>query len=332
MPEGVPTTAGATRRQTLAPVPFEGEGGLFFQTWYPICLSEDVASGQVIGRDFLDGRVIVIRGEDGIVRVQSAYCPHVGADLSVGKVVGNNVQCAFHHWEYDHTGVCVKTGIGDAPPRVACLYTFPAQERWGIVWAFNGDTPCWSLPEFDVPPERQLVRNLVSEEYTCDGWIFSCNTPDMQHIKVVHGIRFNHDDPHRLVDWREDGFDYNISAGHQGGVPIEWRVGIRASSFFWQRGTYDGWWFGAVSGFSCPRPGHHSVFLAIVTDKADPNAAEHAEEAAALLARTVAEDRDILNTIHYRPGTLTKGDETLARYLTMLRGWPRAHPSAPFIR
>ena len=51
-----------------------------------------------------------------------------------------------------------------------------------------------------------------------------------------------------------------------------------------------------------------------------------------LLARTVGEDTDILNTIHYRQGTLTDGDKTLGRYLKMLRNYPRAHPSGPFIR
>ena len=43
----------------------QGDGGLFYQTWYPVCFSKDVAVGQVIGRAFLDGRIVVMRGEDG---------------------------------------------------------------------------------------------------------------------------------------------------------------------------------------------------------------------------------------------------------------------------
>ena len=35
--------------------------------------------------------------------------------------------------------------------------------------------------------------------------------------------------------------------------------------------------------------------------------------------RTIGEDKDILNTIHYRPGTLSRGDKTLGRYLEFLR-------------
>lgn len=53
--------------------------------------------------------------------------------------------------------------------------------------------------------------------------------------------------------------------------------------------------------------------------------------AESLVYRTIYEDKDILNTIHYLPGTLTKGDTTLSRYLKFLHNYPRAHPSAPFI-
>jgi len=39
-----------------------------------------------------------------------------------------------------------------------------------------------------------------------------------------------------------------------------------------------------------------------------------------------AEDRAVVKTIHFRPGTLTKSDATLARFLDYVRDFPRAHP------
>ncbi len=98
--------------------------------------------------DFLDGRVIVFRGSSGTAQVSSAYCPHLGADLSVGDVQGDTVRCAFHHWQYDRNGVCVKTGIGDPPPPGACLFTFPTAEKHGLIWAFNGEEPLFAIPDF----------------------------------------------------------------------------------------------------------------------------------------------------------------------------------------
>ena len=43
------------------PLPREGENGLFSQSWFPLCLSSDVAPNQVRGEDFLDGRVVIFR-------------------------------------------------------------------------------------------------------------------------------------------------------------------------------------------------------------------------------------------------------------------------------
>jgi phenylpropionate dioxygenase-like ring-hydroxylating dioxygenase large terminal subunit len=61
----------APKRRRPQPLPPEGEGG-FSQCWYPVCLASEVASGEVIGADFLDGRVVVMRGADSVAQVLSA--------------------------------------------------------------------------------------------------------------------------------------------------------------------------------------------------------------------------------------------------------------------
>ncbi len=334
------STAGTdlSSRWTELAIPTEGDNGVFTQSWFPICLSSEVEKGQVIGRDFLDGRVVVFRGESGNAQVMSAYCPHVGADLSVGDVVDNTVRCAFHHWQYDENGRCVKTGIGDPPPPTACLYTFPTVEKYGIVWAFNGDKPLWDLPDFEKPEKDLVFHSFYTDEYNCDGWVFACNTPDMQHIKVIHGIKFHHDDPHQMVNWDKWGFNYRITAEHGQGPEIDWVVGIKGSSTFLQQGLVNGWWLGVYAGFSLPRPGKHRAFACIAVERGDGSPEAEAKQkellefGTALLKNTAEEDRPVLDTIRYRPRTLTKGDKSLARYLDMLRDYPRAHPSAEFIR
>ncbi|MDO8300885.1 Rieske 2Fe-2S domain-containing protein [Lacisediminimonas sp.] len=326
-----PARSPASRKRLVRPIPAEGENGVYTQSWFPLALSVDVPKGEIVGREFLDGKVVVFRGENGEVSVVSAYCPHVGADLSVGKVVGNNVQCAFHQWEFNLDGVCVKTGIGDPPPPNAYLFKFPVREKFGIVWAFNGETPLFELPEFPVPEDQLEIVNYKFEvPLQCDGWIFSANTPDMQHLKVVHKIQFNTDDPHDLVDWQQYGFDYTYDAVHQGGVPMKMRLGIRGSSFFWRVGHYDGWWRGTVTGYGLPRGGTHTIFGCNAVMKG-PDAQKQLEIAQTLSKRTVNEDIPILNTIHYKPGHLTKADKSLARFLNYLRDYPRAHPSRDFI-
>jgi nitrite reductase/ring-hydroxylating ferredoxin subunit len=322
------------------PVPKEGENGVFSESWFPICLSDELAVGQLRGEKFLDGKVVAYRGEDGAARVMSAYCPHVGADLSVGCVVENRLQCPFHHWEYDQQGACVKTAIGDPAPKAARLFKFPTVEHYGVVWAFNGNRPHWELPEFSRPSATLKFRlyRLRDDIYECDPWVFAANTPDMQHLKVLHKTEFAIPDPHDLVEWGTWGFRYKFIAAHQGGIPIEWRVGIDGTSVFMQEGPYGDFWLGGMVGFGLPQPGKHELFVVIALDarevdqeRAEEQIAERFQIAEDLMHRTVGEDKEILNTIHYCPGTLTRGDRTLGRYLQFLRDYPRSHPSGPFI-
>ncbi|HEY1836370.1 MAG TPA: Rieske 2Fe-2S domain-containing protein [Rhizomicrobium sp.] len=332
MPDNNPT------KRHGSPMPAEGEGGVFSQGWYPICMSSEVETGKIRGENFLDGRVVVYRGEDGVARVMSAFCPHVGADLSVGRVIGNRIQCAFHKWEFDKAGTCVKTGIGDPPPAWAQLYKFPVTERWGVIWAHNGETPLWPLPDFQHPDEDLEYRVFRYPALACDPWVVAANTPDMQHVKVVHGAQFKSEDPHNLVTWDEWGFRYPILAEHQGGVPIEWEVSIRGTTLFQQQGPYGDFWLGVISGFGMPRPGRCEAFvIQLLRKETGPDAERLQQErfdiCVQLMRRTIDdEDAAILNSIHYYPGALTKGDTTLGRYLNFVRNYPRAHPSGPFIR
>ncbi|HXN86960.1 MAG TPA: Rieske 2Fe-2S domain-containing protein [Candidatus Binataceae bacterium] len=324
------------RRRHLGPaLPAEGDNGLFSESWFPICLSRELPAGKVIGADFLDGRVVAFRGESGTAQVMSAYCAHLGADLSVGDVQGDTLRCAFHHWRYDADGICVATKVGDPPPPAACLFKFPTCERHGIVFAYNGERPRFEFPDFPFPDSQLLINvSQIPDIVPTDPWVLSCNTPDMQHIKALHGITFDQEDPHDSVEWTDHSMLYDLRGRHAKGEPIEYRVGIFGNNIYYQSGTIEGRWFGMMTPFSLPKPGHTQVFAIIAVRKDEGDAASNKEFLRAvteLEMRVVGEDLPIVNGIHFRPGTLTKSDRTLARFFQYLREYPRCHPSAEFI-
>jgi phenylpropionate dioxygenase-like ring-hydroxylating dioxygenase large terminal subunit len=323
------------RRHLGPPIPAEGENGVFSESWFPICLSREIPAGKIVGVDFLGGRVVAYRGATGIARVMSAYCAHLGADLSVGDVQGESVRCAFHHWKYNADGICESTKVGDPPPAGACLFAFPTCERHGIVFAYNGERPRFAVPNFPYPDSELLMSTSILPKITpTDPWVLSCNTPDMQHIKALHNVTFDEDDPHDRVEWTDHSMLYDFKGRHAQGQPIEYRVGIYGTNIFYQSGTIDGRWFGAMTPFGLPRPGQTRVFAVIAARKAD---GDEVSTAAFLKAVTdlemqvVREDVPVLNSIHFRPGTLTRSDRTLARFFQYLRDYPRCHPSAEFI-
>src|SRR5438477_4301216 len=102
----------------------------FHSSWYAIARGDEVAPGQILGRDFLEGRAIVYRGEGGRASVMSAYCRHLGADLGLGKVIGEDVRCAFHHWQYGPDGGCTKIPASEKIPKAARVFKFPTAEKW----------------------------------------------------------------------------------------------------------------------------------------------------------------------------------------------------------
>ena len=69
------------------------EGVGFHKCWFPVALAKAVEPGMLLGIDFLDTRVVVYRDYTGTPVVQSAWCPHLGADLSVGQIVDGQIRC-----------------------------------------------------------------------------------------------------------------------------------------------------------------------------------------------------------------------------------------------
>ena len=329
----------ARKRRYAAQVPAEGDDGVFSESWFPICPSDEVRPGEVVGKSFLDGRVVVYRDTAGVAHVQSAWCPHVGADLAVGTVVGDNLRCAFHHWEFGTDGACVRTGSGDPPPRNACLFNFPTAEKFGLIWAFNGESPWWQIPDFPVP-EDQLAIDVRYDVPTMpvDPWVVCANTPDWQHIKVVHRLEFDHSNLYERIEWTAHSMRYGFSARMENGAgpEIEYQVGVFGTSMFHLHGTLNGMWYAVLTAFGMPAPGVTQNYFVLCVRKGDGSAASNAqiqqlhEFLYRLGKRMTNDDRPILHNIRYAPGSLTPADRALARYLEFVRRFPRSHASADF--
>lgn len=48
-------------------------------------------------------KIVIFRGEDGIVYALSAFCGHMGANLGLGGQVKwkSCIECPFHSWTYN---------------------------------------------------------------------------------------------------------------------------------------------------------------------------------------------------------------------------------------
>jgi aminopyrrolnitrin oxygenase len=149
-------------------------------SWYLFCESRRLRKGPFSQR-ILGRRLVAFRTASGRAVVMDAHCAHLGADLGWGSVVGETIQCPFHHWRYGCDGVCASI------PN-ARLRTYPVEERHGYVFFFNGPQPLFPLPFFfDEDPEDFAASKAFRYSSDCTWYMTAANGFDMQHFLCVHG-------------------------------------------------------------------------------------------------------------------------------------------------
>ncbi|KAK3891943.1 hypothetical protein Pcinc_004184 [Petrolisthes cinctipes] len=121
--------------------------------WFAIIESRKVAVAQVVSVQAFGETMAVFRGEDKMVHVTDAYCPHIGANMAVGGVVkGSCLECPFHGWLFRGTdGVCVDIPYtAKAIPKTAKVKRWESREMNGFVFVWHdaeGREPEWEVPE-----------------------------------------------------------------------------------------------------------------------------------------------------------------------------------------
>jgi len=308
--------------QTLARRQTDEVSAGFHQSWFPLALGSDLGAGQVIGRDVLGTRVVCYRDAAGRAVVQAAYCPHLGADLSVGQVVDGQIRCAYHHWRFDCAGRCVDIPAGDKIPPGARIPTYPSAEAWGLIWAFNGEAPNFAVPGIPGAEERELIYEThFRGTRPSDPWVSTSNGVDFQHLRTLHGLPVIDPD---AVTVGEHSIEYRIESPV---VVQEGRI-TGVNTFSQHLAVGDQHMFMLFSG--APIAHGHTLGFYVYgvrdTGQGRAGAAERLAELGAFVRQLIAEDAPVLDTIRFRPRVLVVSDRHLARFLKYVREFPRALP------
>jgi phenylpropionate dioxygenase-like ring-hydroxylating dioxygenase large terminal subunit len=161
--------------------------------WYPILMSTELPSGQAVGVRRLGEDLVAWRERDGRPHVLTDRCPHRTAKLSLGRVMGDNLQCAYHGLRFDGSGQCIMMPWepdGTPAPTGIGAQAYPAEELAGLIWAYLGD-----VAAFPPPPLRDVVpEEAVDDEYVCytmtehwnTNWMLGLDGTDRYHATVLH--------------------------------------------------------------------------------------------------------------------------------------------------
>ena len=307
-------------------------GGGFHQTWYAIARSDEVAAGQVIGRDFMEGRAIVYRGESGRPSVMSAYCRHLGADLGVGKVVGEDVRCAFHHWQYGPDGACTKIPASDKIPKAARVFKFPTAEKWGLIWAFNGEKPLFEVPDFPGFQEADLeYRTIEAFDLPVEPWVPFTNSMDFQHLRVLHGLKIDFD-PNK-IEVGDHRIQYDVRFEDPNLGIFDQCIRVTGINTIALAGKLNGMSVCSMATGTPTPDGRTIGWMITATPRAEGAPEQRAQQlqiGEAFFKRLIEEDTPVLSTAHFHEGVLIEADRALAMFFQYVKRFPRARPAARF--
>lgn len=322
-------------------LPAEGDNGLYSQTWYPVCLGEELTADTIVGREFLGGRVIAFRDAHGEACVTSAFCAHLGVDLQCAALVDGLVRCPYHHFYYDGRGKAVKIGNGETPPSAARLYRYPTVEKYGVVFAFNGDEPLFDVPSFSLPDDQIAYHAFKTPmHFTVDPWVIISQTPDLNHTQFLHGPEFAPQFEIPEMQFTDYSGHYSVDEDlyfDASGVFKELHANVYGTNIVQLETIINNMWTGGTASLvalgpdSCEAYGINAVKKADVPEQTPEACQQVLDGLKAMNMQVMSEDQSVYQNIRFVQGTLLEVDRPLAQYFDYLRAYPRANPGREFI-
>lgn len=140
-----------------------GDGEILWGFWYPVLRSDRLRGRELVATTRLEVPLVIGRDAGGKVFALRDVCPHRAYPLSVGHFDGQNVECAYHGWQFDaQTGQCRTIPSITADSKLQCericAGSFPAEERDGYVWAYLTEPEGRPLERAELPPVPELPK------------------------------------------------------------------------------------------------------------------------------------------------------------------------------
>jgi len=138
----------------------------------------------------LDENIVMYRNSKGTVVALEDRCPHRSLPLSMGKLLGDNIQCGYHGITFNCEGSCVRIPGQKKIQKNLKVSTFPIYERHDIVWIWIGEKSLAKKSEiFDMPQFTESCWEAHQGEaiHLNSNYInVAENLVDPAHVSFVH--------------------------------------------------------------------------------------------------------------------------------------------------
>lgn len=159
--------------------------------WHPVAQAAEVTGDAPLGVRLLERDVVLWRSPAGQVQAWANQCPHRGAKLSLGRVEGGRLACAYHGWQFAAGGACLHVPALPAftPPADLRVQAHAAREAYGLVWVQLAPDAAAAagVPLFEAETDARLRK------ITCGPYDVASSAPrvvenflDLSHFAFVH--------------------------------------------------------------------------------------------------------------------------------------------------
>lgn len=153
-----PTVAASDQEHNQGSAHDVRRAGINLNHWYVVARSTEVQASP-LSVVLWHQAIALYRDGTGQVHAVEDRCPHRQVKLSEGRVVGNDLECTYHGWQFNGLGHCTAVPyLAEQQKLPTCrIRTYPVQEQDGFIWLFPGDVTTlqdglpapMGLPEWD---------------------------------------------------------------------------------------------------------------------------------------------------------------------------------------
>ena len=157
-------------------------------SWYVVAWSRELRE-KPLAITVMDENLVIFRDPQGRPAVLEDRCPHRHLPLSMGCAAHGGIQCGYHGMVFDRDGRCLEVPSQPAIPPRAKVRAYPAEERFGWIWAWMGEIEAADpalIPDYSnltAPGQRAVGKtNHVNANYK----LVTDNLMELSHAGYVH--------------------------------------------------------------------------------------------------------------------------------------------------
>ena len=214
--------------------------GMHPDYWYAVEWDNKVKPGQVHEVVFWKQSIALFRSEEGKLAAIENRCMHRQLKLTLGQVVGCNLVCPYHGWEFDTEGKCAHIPhdlFGAKMPEMK-LRQYPVQVRYGLIWIFPGDPKLASTKKLPEIPElegggadgKKWGLIPIDATWSAHHSMIIDNVSDFSHAYLHRKYKPFHDAKLTRLESKGDTVELEYDTVVGGGGITAWLVNRKQSS------------------------------------------------------------------------------------------------------